>query len=120
LNKKYKDHETVKAQAAKLPELETQNTTLQTKVTELESDFGAAVKDVNVLKVALDKGVPADLLDRLKGNTLEEIAADADVLMQKFGHGKQPFSGFNGGTSPAAQVLAPEGADAAIRRAAGY
>jgi hypothetical protein len=33
------------------------------------------------LRVALEKGIPASAVDRLRGETPEEIAADADVLL---------------------------------------
>jgi chromosome segregation ATPase len=37
------------------------------------------------LKVALDKGVPKDLVSRLVGNTEEELAADAETLLTLLG-----------------------------------
>lgn len=48
-------------------------------------ETGARVTDLErenaKLKVALDKGIPKDLVSRLVGNTEEELAADADVLL---------------------------------------
>jgi hypothetical protein len=38
------------------------------------------------LKVALDKGVPKDLVSRLVGNTEEELAVDAEALLTLLGH----------------------------------
>jgi hypothetical protein len=52
--------ETVRAEAARVPALET---------------------ELNRYKVALEKGLPADAVSRLVGNTPEELAADADVLV---------------------------------------
>lgn len=34
------------------------------------------------LRVAMEKGLPTDLIDRLQGKTQEELAADADKLLQ--------------------------------------
>lgn len=47
------------------------------------------------LRVALSKSVPADLIDRLKGSTQEELEADAEVLLGAL----KPVSnsGFDGG-----------------------
>ena len=41
-------------------------------------------------RVALNKGVPADLVDRLRGDTEDEITADADALMALVGAPKSP------------------------------
>jgi hypothetical protein len=41
-------------------------------------------------KVALEKGLPATLADRLKGNTEEELAADADELLALVPVGADP------------------------------
>jgi uncharacterized protein (DUF4415 family) len=120
VNKKYKEYESVKAQASEVDTLKEQNTGFQARIKELENDFGAASRDAQVLKVALDKGLPGNLLSRLQGNTVEELAADADVLIKQFGAGKQPFTGFDGGTRPGAQIMAPESPDALIRKASGF
>lgn len=37
------------------------------------------------LRVAITVGLPADLVDRLRGNTPEELEADAKFLKEKFG-----------------------------------
>jgi hypothetical protein len=41
-------------------------------------------------KVALEKGVPADLVDFLSGDTEDEIAAKADVLLKRIGAPTNP------------------------------
>jgi chromosome segregation ATPase len=41
-------------------------------------------------RVALTKGVPADLVDRLRGDTEDEIAADADALLALVSAPKSP------------------------------
>jgi hypothetical protein len=33
------------------------------------------------LEVAFSKGLPLDLVDRLQGSTMDELSADADVLL---------------------------------------
>jgi hypothetical protein len=43
------------------------------------------------LRVALEVGLDADLMDRLRGNTVEELKADAEQLKGRFGARQQPF-----------------------------
>lgn len=116
----FKDYADLKAQAASLPTLQSQVQTLTTEKAELESNFNLAVKDAVTLKVAIDKQVPLDLVDRLKGNTPEEIAADADKLMSQVGPSKPAFTGFNGGVSPGGTPHSGTSADDALRQAFGY
>jgi hypothetical protein len=49
-----------------------------TRLTDLEKENAR-------LKVALDKGLPKDLVARLVGNTEEELATDADALLALLG-----------------------------------
>ena len=52
---------------------------------QLEDEKSAkAALELNSLRreVALEKGIPSSLVDRLKGTTLEELQADADQLLQ--------------------------------------
>jgi Domain of unknown function (DUF4355) len=122
----FKDYDLLKDQASKLPDLETQINELTAKKTETEQDFNLASHDALVLKVALDKGVPADLVDRLRGNTREEIEADAAELIKKVGprQSQQLPGGFGGGTAPSGQPFrgpaGPSVPDQAIRKAAGF
>lgn len=68
------------------------------------------------LAVALEKGLTLTQAKRLVGNTAEELAADADALLEEFGGQKQQSPPFNGGPRPPAK-----GGDmnSLIRRAAG-
>jgi hypothetical protein len=117
----YKDYAEFKAQAALVPGLQNQIAELNAAKSSAEADFNAAARDAQLLKVAIDKGVPPDLIDRLRGDTPEQIAADADVLVSKLGQ-RNPFggTGFDGGAAPGATPFTPESADALLRRAAGY
>lgn len=58
------------------------------------------------LRVALQKNLPADLVDRLRGSNEEELNADADKLLELF-QGQQPtpteepvVPSFDGGARP--------------------
>jgi hypothetical protein len=54
------------------------------------------------LRVAIEKQLPADLIDRLRGDTPEELAADADKLLELV-KPKGSTAPFNGGPrTPAA------------------
>jgi hypothetical protein len=74
-----------KALRAKLDQIE------QANLSELEKAQRAAAESAKTLadfqranlrqKVALDKGVPAKWVDRLRGETEEELAADADEIL---------------------------------------
>lgn len=122
----FKDYDLLKDQASKLPDLETQINELTAKKTEAEQDFNLASHDALLLKVAVDKGVPADLVDRLRGNTREEIEADAAELIKKVGlrQSQQLPGGFGGGVAPSGQPFSgtpgPSLVDQAIRKAAGF
>ena len=56
------------------------------------------------LKVALDKGLPKDLVPRLVGNTEEELAADADSLLALIG----PDRRGNNDNGPRKNLEAPD------------
>jgi hypothetical protein len=115
----FKDYGDLKTQVASIPSLQEQIQRLNTEKGEADSNFALAAKDAATLKVALDKGVPSDLVDRLRGNTPEEIAADADKLMAQFGTRKST-GGFNGGISPGGTPHTAESADQHLRAALGY
>ena len=64
---------------AKLSDIERANKAAADAAAEL-----AALRTENARKqVALDKGVPADLIEFLTGDTAEDMAAKADVLMAR-------------------------------------
>lgn len=65
-------------EAAKLSDLEkAQKTAADATATATKAQVEAAR-----LRVAMAKGIPVALVDRLRGNTEEEIAADADELLR--------------------------------------
>lgn len=67
------------------------------------------------LRVALTKGLPADLATRLVGSTEDELAADADRLLELV-RVAPPTPSFDGGSRQTAPV---HDMNASIRRAAG-
>jgi hypothetical protein len=72
------------------------------------------------LRVALDKGLPADLVDRLQGETQAELEADADTLVARLAPPQPstpPAPDLGGGARNSAP--APGDMDARIRQAAG-
>lgn len=67
------------------------------------------------LQVALDNNVPADLVDRLRGSSEEELKKDAEELMKRLGGPSGTATDFGGGP----REPAPAGdMDSAIRRRA--
>lgn len=46
-----------------------------------EKELTASQVENMRLRVAMEKGLPSDLVDRLQGNTLEDISADAEKLL---------------------------------------
>jgi hypothetical protein len=74
-----------KALKTRLDELEKANLSelekAQRTATEATARLAEYEKTMIRQRVALAKGVPADLVDRLRGDTEDEIAADADSLL---------------------------------------
>lgn len=74
-----------KALKARLDELEAANLSelekAQRAATEASARLAEYEKTMIRQRVALAKGVPADLVDRLRGDTEDEINADADSLL---------------------------------------
>lgn len=70
----------------KAQEFEERDLTEQQKLEKRAQDAEAEVGPTKVenlrLRVALDKKLPAELVDRLKGNTKEEIETDAEELLK--------------------------------------
>lgn len=83
-----------KAAADKLAELEQAKLTAEERaaqqLTEATGRADTLAKDNLRLRVALQKGLPADLIDRLRGDSEDEIAADADHLMSLFPKQTEP------------------------------
>ena len=65
-------------------------------------------------KVASEKALPAALIDRLRGETLEEIAADADELLKAIPRPNAP--NLNGGAQGAGRGIAPAEASTILGR----
>lgn len=74
-----------KALKARLDQLEAANLSELEKAQKAAAEATARLAEYEKTtirqRVALTKGVPADLVDRLRGDTEDEIAADADALM---------------------------------------
>jgi len=88
---KFADYNDLKTKAVQFDELQEENKSelekLTGKVTSL-SDMNKSLEGQNLrLQVALSKGLTgdkADLADRLRGGTKEELEADADTLLSHF------------------------------------
>lgn len=79
---------------------------LEERATTAESKAQAIEAKLQRFEVAAEKGLPSQLAGRLQGSTREELAADADKLMQEFGVG--------GGSDPSTPSF-----DAGARRPTG-
>lgn len=83
-----------KALKARLDELEAANLSELEKAQRAANEATARLAEYEKTtirqRVALTKGVPADLVDRLRGDTEDEIAADADALMALVSAPKTP------------------------------
>lgn len=83
---KYANYDELKAKAEKLSEIEerdkSESEKLAGKVSSLTDD-NKGLKGENLrLRVALDKQLPVDLIDRLRGDSQEDLEADADKLLE--------------------------------------
>jgi hypothetical protein len=83
-----------KALKARLDQLEAANLSELEKAQKAAAEATARLAEYEKTtirqRVALTKGVPADLVDRLRGDTEDEIAADADALMALVSAPKSP------------------------------
>lgn len=106
--------------AQRLAQLEESQKTEAQKLTEraetAERTATSAQRDLLRYRVATTKAVPADLVDRLRGESEDELSADADALLDRLRPANQVPS-FNGGprTTPPANDM-----NALIRRSAGH
>lgn len=114
---KYSDHEELKAAAEKLKEIEEANKSELEKAAsqrdKFKSDAEKFGSENTRLRVAIEKGLvgdKADLVDRLRGNTKEELEADADALLKMFeGQRQEPTPNFDGGVrEPAPTPKTPD------------
>jgi len=62
------------------------------------ADAGRARAEALRLRVALEKGIPADLADRLIGDDRDALEADADKLVTLIGKPKRPVADAAAGT----------------------
>lgn len=83
-----------KALKARLDQLEAANLSELEKAQKAANEATARLAEYEKTtirqRVALNKGVPADLVDRLRGDTEDEISADADALMALVSAPKSP------------------------------
>lgn len=104
--------------ATRLAEIEEAQKSAEQKAEErtraAESNAASAVAEAARLRVALEKGLPADLVNRLVGSTPEELAEDADRLMALL---KPAAPSFDAGARTTA--VAPADMNALIRQKAG-
>src|SRR5690554_115189 len=83
LTASYADYDELKQKASRVDALEQELSQATSKVGELEPT-------VTRLQVALAKGLPAELAERLRGSTEEELSADADQLLALIPSGDEP------------------------------
>lgn len=82
LKKANKEAETLRRQLKEYEDRDkTEAEKLAERASEAEGRALAAEKALLRKDVALIKGLPADLVDRLRGETAEELSADADALL---------------------------------------
>lgn len=70
---------------------------------DLKGRFSGLSAENQRLRVAITKGLPADLIDRLRGETEEEMLADADKLLSLVTPAR-PQTGFDGGARRSAET----------------
>lgn len=116
-----KNEEQAKANSAaakRLAEIEESNKSAEEKAAErtrvAEQTAASSAAEAAKLRVALTKGLPADLVDRLVGSTPEELAEDADRLLALI---KPSAPSFDAGARTTA--AAPTDMNALIRSKAG-
>lgn len=91
----------------------------QDRATTLERTANESTAALARYRVAVAKGLPPELVDRLRGNSEEELAADADQLLELVRPNTVTVTpSFNGGP----RLTAPTGVDMndVVRRMAGH
>ncbi len=83
---------------------------------EAEREAATAKQELMRYRVAASKKLPAELADRLKGATEEEMAEDADRLLEVFGAQKAQTPSYDGGVRQSAR---PASMNDLIRQTAG-
>ncbi len=117
----YAGYDDFKTKAEQLDSiLETQKSKeekLEERASSLEKQLTPLQQENARLKVAVAKGLPSNLIDRLRGNAKEEIEADADELMKLVRADEREFPDLGGGRRGNSNK--PKGMDDLIRRGAG-
>lgn len=90
-------------EAEKLSDIEKAQKAAQDAATRAESSERAALR----LRVAIEKGVPASLVDRLRGDTETDIAEDADSLLALINTPTSPKPDLSQGPKGAPRSSAP-------------
>jgi hypothetical protein len=115
---KYGDYDALKQKATRLDELEAASKSDVERVTGERDQFKTQAEQTAAealrLRVALEKKLPAELIDRLQGSTKEDLEKDADQLLSLV----KPGTSFDGGPR-GDETPPPADMDAAIRAAAG-
>jgi hypothetical protein len=103
---KYEGFDDLKAKADQFDELQRAQQTDLERVTGERDTFKTTAEQSQAenlrLRVALEKSLPAELIDRLRGGTKEEMEADADQLLELVA-ARREEPAFNGGARTAAQ-----------------
>lgn len=117
LRKANKEAETLRL---KLKEFEDRDKTEAQKLAEAktaaEREAATAKQELMRYRVAATKKLPAELADRLKGATEEEMAEDADRLLEVFGAQQRQTPSYDGGVRQSAR---PTSMNDLIRQTAG-
>lgn len=82
---KYADYDDLKAKAEKLAEFEEAQKSEADKLKDRIAELEPTAKEASRLRVALEKGLTVAQAKRLVGETEEDLAADADQLLEDLG-----------------------------------
>lgn len=109
--------------AARLNQIESANLTelerAQKEAAQAKDALAALTKQALRDRVALTKGVPADLAEFLSGDTEDEIAAKADVLLARLKTPASPVPDPSQGSHGAPLALNSDGLELALREKLG-
>jgi hypothetical protein len=115
---KFADYDTIKEKLSKIEDSKKSDLERLTGERDtLKTTAETAAAENLRLRVAIDKKLPSELIDRLKGSSKEELEADADSLLKLV----QPATAtsFDGGKGRDSAATGPTGMNDIIRRAAG-
>lgn len=88
VRKDYADYESIKAQLgnkdAEMAKLTERLTSLETEKADLSAKLNATETSSVKMRIAFENGLPFDFCERLRGNTEEELKADAQELSKLF------------------------------------